>query len=70
MGVYRFWRDLGFAVGGLLAGIAADLLGMAAAVWVVAGITALSGGVVALRMYETHRHQAARPGPTSQPVVL
>jgi MFS family permease len=55
VGVYRFWRDLGFAAGGLLSGLVADLLGLGAAIWVVAGITALSGGVVAVRMYETHR---------------
>ncbi len=54
VGVYRFWRDLGFAGGGLLAGVVADLLGLAAAIWVVAGITALSGLAVAVRMYETH----------------
>jgi MFS family permease len=65
LGVYRFWRDLGFAVGGLLAGIVADRLGLAAAIEVVAGITALSGGVVALRMYETHPGQARRPVPTA-----
>ncbi len=39
---------------------------MGAAIWVVAGITALSGGVVAARMYETHRHQVAMPAPSSQ----
>ena len=66
VGVYRFWRDLGFAVGGLLAGIVADLLGMGAAIWVVAGITALSGVVVAVRMYETHRRQPVSSAPTSQ----
>ena len=70
VGVYRFWRDLGFAIGGLLAGIVADLLGMGAAIWVVAAITALSGGVVAVRVYETHRHRAASPVPTSRPGVL
>jgi len=70
VGVYRFWRDLGFAAGGLLAGVVADMLGMDAAIWVVAAITALSGGVVAVRMYETHRHQVARPAPTSHPGVL
>src|SRR6266567_5708731 len=69
VGVYRFWRDLGFAIGALLAGVVADLLGMGAAIWVVAGITALSGGVVAVRMYETHGHQEARQAPTSQPGV-
>jgi MFS family permease len=55
VGVYRLWRDLGFAVGGLLAGIVADLFNLQAAIWVVAAITALSGVVVAVRMYETHR---------------
>ena len=54
VGVYRFWRDTGFAVGALLAGLVADLAGMVAAVWVVAALTAASGLVVAGRMYETH----------------
>ena len=53
VGVYRLWRDLGFALGALLSGVVADLFGIAAAIWVVAALTALSGGVVALRMYET-----------------
>jgi len=55
VGVYRLWRDGGFAVGALLAGVVADLLGLAAAVWVVAALTGLSGLAVAVRMYETHR---------------
>ena len=54
VGVYRLWRDAGFAVGALLAGVVADLLGLGAAIWTVAAITAVSGAVVALRMYETH----------------
>jgi MFS family permease len=54
VGVYRLWRDAGFAVGALLAGVAADLAGLHAAVWVVAALTAASGLVVAVRMYETH----------------
>jgi MFS family permease len=53
VGVYRFWRDLGFAAGGLLSGVVADRLGLGWAIWVVAAITASSGLVVALRMYET-----------------
>lgn len=53
IGVYRLWRDGGFAVGALLAGIVADALGVVAAVWLVAALTAASGLVVALRMYET-----------------
>jgi MFS family permease len=54
VGAYRLWRDLGYAVGALIAGITADLLGIRAAIWVVAAITAASGLVVAVRMYETH----------------
>ena len=53
VGVYRLWRDAGFAVGALLAGVLADLFGIRAAVWAVAALTAASGVVVALRMYET-----------------
>jgi MFS family permease len=53
MGVYRFWRDLGYAIGALLSGIVADLLGMRAAIQVVAVLTLLSGLQIALRMRET-----------------
>jgi len=53
MGVYRLWRDLGYAIGALLAGVIADLVGMDAAIHVVAALTLLSGFVVAFRMYET-----------------
>ena len=55
VGVYRLWRDAGFAVGALLAGVLADLFSITAAIWAVASLTALSGLVVATRMYETHR---------------
>jgi MFS family permease len=54
VGIYRLWRDGGFAVGALLAGIVADLAGIRAATWVVAAITAASGVLAAVRMYETH----------------
>ncbi len=53
VGVYRLWRDLGYAVGALLAGITADVFGLPAALWLVAGLTALSGLVAAGRMNET-----------------
>ncbi len=65
VGVYRLWRDAGFAVGALLAGLVADLAGLEAAVWVVAALTAASGLVVAVRMYETHP-SAARAMTTAQ----
>jgi MFS family permease len=53
VGVYRFWRDLGYAVGALIAGAIADALGLKAALWVVAALTLASGVVVAVRMRET-----------------
>ena len=54
VGIYRLWRDGGFAVGALLAGILADLISIPAAIYAVAALTAISGLVVAIRMYETH----------------
>jgi MFS family permease len=54
VGVYRLWRDSGFAVGALLAGVVADAFSVEAAIWAVAALAAASGAVVAVRMYETH----------------
>ncbi len=59
VGVYRLWRDAGFVVGALLSGIIADLFGFVAAIWVVAGITAVGAAIVAVRMYETHPRSRA-----------
>jgi MFS family permease len=56
VGIYRLWRDSGFAVGALLAGILADLVSIPAAIYAVAALTAVSGLSVAVRMYETHPH--------------
>jgi MFS family permease len=53
VGVYRLWRDLGYAFGALLAGVTADALGLRAAMWMIAALTFGSGLVVALRMTET-----------------
>jgi MFS family permease len=66
VGVYRLWRDSGYAIGALIAGITADLLSLRAAIWLVAAITAASGLVVAVRMYETHPGAQAAPAPTEQ----
>ncbi len=52
VGVYRLWRDLGYAIGALIAGLTADALGLSAAMWIVAALTFLSGAVVAVRMKE------------------
>jgi hypothetical protein len=53
IGVYRFWRDLGYALGALIAGVTADMLGLAGAFWIVAGSTFISGLIVAFRMRGT-----------------
>jgi MFS family permease len=50
IGVYRLWRDGGFAIGALCAGLLADLYGIPAAIATVAALTAVSGLVVAFRM--------------------
>jgi MFS family permease len=55
VGVYRLWRDAGYAVGAVLAGVLADAFGASVAVWTIAALTAASGLLVAVRMYETHR---------------
>jgi MFS family permease len=53
IGVYRLWRDLGYAIGALLAGVAADFFGLTFAIWIVAALTLFSGVIVAIRMSET-----------------
>ena len=60
VGVYRLWRDLGYALGALLAGITADLVGLTAAVLTIAALTFVSGVVAAVRMTETLRALRAR----------
>jgi MFS family permease len=60
VGVYRLWRDGGFAVGALIAGLLADLFSIPTAIWVIAALTAASGMVVGVRMYETHPHTTPR----------
>lgn len=52
VGVYRFWRDSGYAVGALISGLIADAYGLNSAVWVVGLLTFGSGIVVAYRMRE------------------
>jgi len=53
VGVYRLWRDLGYAVGALVAGLTADTFGLKAAMWLIAALTFASGAVSAARMSET-----------------
>ncbi|MGN7226259.1 MFS transporter [Dietzia maris] len=62
VGVYRVWRDLGYAVGAVFGGIVADAMGMHAAVWAAAVVSAVSAAAVAIRMCET-----LTPGPAHVP---
>jgi MFS family permease len=63
VGVYRLWRDLGYAAGGLLIGITVDVVDESAAIVLVGVLTALSGLIVALRMHDAtwRRGQIASP---------
>jgi MFS family permease len=60
VGIYRFWRDSGYAVGAVIAGVLADLFDMASAIGAVAVLTFFSGVLVALRMPETLQRQTER----------
>ncbi len=55
VGIYRFWRDSGYAIGAIVSGVTADLFGLPSAIWLVAGITFLSGLFVAIRQQETFK---------------
>jgi MFS family permease len=60
VGVYRFWRDMGYALGALIAGVVADALGYGGAIGIVAGLTGASGLWVLRDMRDTG---ALRPAP-------
>jgi MFS family permease len=62
IGVYRLWRDLGYVVGALLAGVLVDALGVSPAISVVGVMTIASGIVVAIRL-----HEAPAPVPVAEP---
>ncbi len=59
---YRFWRDAGFVVGALIAGIGADVASPSAAILIVAALTAASGLVVASTNWQAR--------PTFRPVAV
>ena len=58
VGVYRFWRDLGYAIGAVIAGAVADALGYGGAIAIVGGLTAASGLWVLADMPSTGRRLA------------
>ena len=53
IGVYRLWRDLGFAAGAIVAGVLSDRVGMPFAIAAVGALTVVSGLIVLVRMRET-----------------
>jgi len=53
VGIYRFWRDAGYAVGAIVAGVIADAAGFSAAIFTIAALTGISGIIVAVRMRES-----------------
>jgi MFS family permease len=63
LSVYRFWRDLGYAIGALSAGLIADSFGLSWAITSIAALTFLSGAVVAIAMGETVK-DSGTPAPT------
>ena len=60
VGVYRLWCDSGFAVGGLTAGLLADVFNISVAIGAIGLLTLVSGVVVAFVMYETHPAEKRR----------
>jgi MFS family permease len=72
VGVYRLWRDGGYAIGALLAGVLADLVGVPWAIAAIAALTFASGVIVLVRMYETlpRRATATAVGRVPAPVSL
>ena len=65
IGVYRLWRDSGYAIGALTAGVLADLFGMRWAIAAIGGVTLVSGVLVIIRMPETISQQEHRTPPAS-----
>ena len=79
MGIFRLWRDAGYAVGALLTGLLADAFGLSAALAAIGGLTVLSALVVQRRMYcpplETAStalpaNGCARPGSAERPTSI
>ena len=64
VGIYRFWRDMGYVAGGLLAGLAADAIGYGGAIAIVAALTAASGLWVAIDLPERRPLSGPQPAPS------
>jgi MFS family permease len=60
LSVYRFWRDMGYAIGALSAGVVTDLFGLSWAIGCVGVLTFVSGAVMAGVFRETKEDQVAK----------
>lgn len=69
VGVYRLWRDMGFALGGILAGLLADFFNLSIAIAAIGMLTFLSGAVVAVVMQETLPTQKKMVGSGAAPLL-
>src|SRR5512132_3812211 len=63
IGVYRFWRDFGFVLGALIAGVGADATSFRTAIVIVAALTGASGLLVAATSWQPHTALRAAPAP-------
>lgn len=68
LSVYRFWRDLGYAIGALSAGLIADRFGFAAAILSIGLVTFISGTIVAVVMRERREVKSSQAGPQIQSI--
>jgi len=64
LGVYRFWRDLGYAIGAVIAGLLAQALGLSAAV-IAGGVLTLASGLLAARWITGGSSHVAAPRPAA-----
>ena len=64
LGVYRFWRDLGYAIGAVIAGLLAQALGLSAAV-IAGGVLTLASGLLAARWITSSSPHVAAPRPAA-----
>ena len=56
LSVYRFWRDLGYAIGALIAGVIGDVFGLAWAIAAIGMLTFASGLIAVGTMKKNHSH--------------
>ncbi len=67
LGVYRLWRDLGYATGAVAIGLIVDISGIEAAFYAIAASMGLAAGVATLVMEETHPTLGSYPDPPASP---